>query len=93
MRFDSVTSLDVVRAAKNWVARYMGISGLGTNPTNPWCQHPGRPPLQDEPASPARRWNRELGLGPHCFICGLPVTHHDREDPQPDLTTTAVGRN
>ncbi len=22
----------------------VGISGLGTNPTNPWCQRPRRPP-------------------------------------------------
>jgi hypothetical protein len=34
------------RAAKTWVAHYVGISGLGTNPTNPWCQRPCRPPLQ-----------------------------------------------
>jgi hypothetical protein len=38
--------LSEFRAAKTWGARYVGISGLGTNPTNPWCQRPCRPPLQ-----------------------------------------------
>ena len=74
--------MDSIRAAKNWVARYMGTSGLGINPTNPWYQHPGRSPLQHEPSPPASTWNRELGVGPHCFICGLPVAHGDGEDPQ-----------
>ena len=75
-------------AAKTWVARYVGISGLGTNPTNPWCQHPGRPPLhsETEPSS-ARSDGNELRTGPEtnteesgiavwqrCFICGLAMT-------------------
>lgn len=90
MPLGSASFLDLVRAAQNWVARYMGISGLGTNPTNPWRQHPGRPPLHFEPAPPASIWNRELGVGPHCFICGLPVTHGNREDNSHDPTTTAV---
>jgi hypothetical protein len=38
--------LSEFRAAKTWSARHVGISGLGTNPTNPWCQRPCRPPLQ-----------------------------------------------
>jgi hypothetical protein len=38
--------LSEFRAAKTWGARDVGISGLGTNPTNPWCQRPRRPPLQ-----------------------------------------------
>jgi len=92
MRLNSAPSLDLFRAAKNWLARYVGISGLGTNPTNPWCQHPGRPPLQCEAAPPASRWNRELGVGPHCFICGRPVTHDD-QDAQSDLRTTTAGMN
>src|SRR5437588_10042755 len=37
---------ELVLAAETGVARYVGISGLGTNPTNPWCQRPCRPPLQ-----------------------------------------------
>jgi hypothetical protein len=74
--------MNSVRAAQNRVARYMGISGWGTNPTNPWCQHPGRPPLHYEPAPPASTWNRELGMGPYCFICGLPVTQDHREEQQ-----------
>ena len=35
---------DVFELLRTWAARNMGISGLGTNPTNPWCQHPRRPP-------------------------------------------------
>jgi len=38
--------LSEFRAAKTWGARDVGISGLGTNPTNPWCQRPCRSPLQ-----------------------------------------------
>ena len=38
--------LSEFRAAKTWGARDVGISGLGSNPTNPWCQRPRRPPLQ-----------------------------------------------
>jgi len=38
--------LSEFRAAKTWGARNVGISGLGTNPTNPWCQRPCRSPLQ-----------------------------------------------
>jgi hypothetical protein len=38
--------LSEFRAAKTWDARDVGISGLGTNPTNPWCQRPCRSPLQ-----------------------------------------------
>jgi hypothetical protein len=34
------------RAAKPELPVNVGISGLGTNPTNPWCQRPRRPPLQ-----------------------------------------------
>ena len=50
------------RAAKNWVARHVRISGLGTNPTNPWCQHPRRPPLQyTTAATPRRTTNLSLG--------------------------------
>jgi len=66
---------DFVRAARTWVARYVGISGLGTNPTNPWCQHPSRPPLHYEPEAKTITANGEMRAGPHCFICGLPVTH------------------
>jgi hypothetical protein len=66
---------DFVRAARTWVARYVGISGLGTNPTNPWCQHPSRPPLHHEPKSKTIAAHSEVWAGPHCFICGLPVTH------------------
>ena len=38
MGFDAASFFDFVRAARTRVARYVGISGLGTNPTNPWCQ-------------------------------------------------------
>jgi hypothetical protein len=38
--------LSEFRAAKNWDARHVGISGLGSNPTNPWCHRPRRSPLQ-----------------------------------------------
>src|SRR6266404_5600662 len=54
--------LSEFRAAKTWGARDVGISGLGTNPTNPWCQHPRRPPLQyTTAASPRRTTNLSLG--------------------------------
>ena len=75
MGFDAGSFFDFVRAARTWVARYVGISGLGTNPTNPWCQHPSRPPLPYEPGSKTITANNEVWTGPHCFICGLPVTH------------------
>jgi hypothetical protein len=75
MDFDAASFFDFVRAARTWVARYVGISGWGTNPTNPWCQHPGRPPLHYEPGSKTITPNSEVRTGPHCFICGLPVTH------------------
>jgi len=32
--------------SQNLGARDVGICGLGTNPTNPWCQRPRRSPLQ-----------------------------------------------
>ena len=60
MRLNSAPSLDLFRAAKNWLARYVGISGLGTNPTNPWCQHPRRPPLHCKTASAMQR-SRDSG--------------------------------
>jgi hypothetical protein len=92
MGLGTVRLLDLVRAARSRLARYVGISGLGTNPTNPWCQHPGRPPLDCEPAPPASTWNREPGVGPHCFVCGLPVTHGNvEEDSSHDSATTAMG--
>jgi hypothetical protein len=75
MGLDAASFFDFVRAARIRVARYVGISGLGTNPTNPWCQHPGRPPLHYEPWSKTISANSAVPTGPHCFICGLPVTH------------------
>ena len=38
--------LSEFRAARTSGARHVGISGLGTNPTNTWCQRPRRHPLQ-----------------------------------------------
>jgi len=32
---------------RTWVPLCVGISGSGQNPTNPWCQHPGRPPSEE----------------------------------------------
>ena len=75
MGFEAASLFDFVRAARTRVARYVGISGLGTNPTNPWCQRPGRPPLHCEVESKMIAANSEMKAGPHCFICGLPVTH------------------
>src|ERR1700688_4063602 len=46
------SKLSEFRAAKTWGARDVGISGLGTNPTNPWCQRPRRPPLQYKTTAP-----------------------------------------
>jgi hypothetical protein len=34
----------IFRGARTWAARDVGISGLGSNPTNPWCQRPRRSP-------------------------------------------------
>jgi len=51
--------LSEFRAAKTWGARDVGISGLGSNPTNPWCQRPRRSPLQS--------WVCKL-------VCGLGTT-------------------
>ena len=53
---------------KPWGARDVGISGLGSNPTNPWCQRPRRPPLQI--------WICELlcGLSMTSNFCARPVT-------------------
>ena len=75
MGFGAASFFDFVRATRTWVARHVGISGWGTNPTNPWCQHPSRPPLHYEPQSKTIAGNSEMRVGPHCFICGLPVTH------------------
>jgi len=86
--FDAASFFDSIRAAKTWVARYVGISGLGTNPTNPWCQHPSRPPLpcETEPSSARSNGielttgsettteNSEIAVWQCCFICGLAVT-------------------
>jgi hypothetical protein len=75
MGFEAASFFDFIRAARTRVARYVGISGWGTNPTNPWCQHPSRPPLQSEVEAKMIAANSEMRAGPHCFICGLPVTH------------------
>jgi hypothetical protein len=78
MAIDGARFLDLLRAAKIRAARYVGIGGLGTNPTNPWCQHPGRPPLQKtEKAEPATK-NTAVELVHHCFVCGLDLTHEIR---------------
>jgi hypothetical protein len=86
MAFDAASFLDSIRAAKTWVARYVGISGLGTNPTNPWCQHPSRSPLhcESELAPPdgnglttrpeTTTANSEIAVWQRCFICGLALT-------------------
>ena len=80
MGFEAASFFDFVRAARTRVARYVGISGLGTNPTNPWCQHPSRPPLHYEPGSETIAANRDVWAGPHCFICGLPVAQQIGEE-------------
>ena len=75
MGSDAASIFDFVRAARTWVARHVGISGLGTNPTTPWCQHPSRSPLPYVAEAGTGTWNSQIGPGPHCFICGLPVIH------------------
>jgi hypothetical protein len=47
------STISEFRAAKTWVARSVGTGGLGTNPTNPWCQRPRRPPLHYKNADTA----------------------------------------
>lgn len=75
MGIDTAPFVDLFRAAKTWVARYVGIGGLGINPTNPWCQHPGRPPLQKtEKGEPATK-NTAVDRVHHCFVCGLELSH------------------
>ena len=75
MGIDAARFLDLLRAAKTWAAGYVGISGLGTNPTNPWCQHPGRPPLQKEEKEKPATKNTAVELVHQCFVCGLELTH------------------
>jgi hypothetical protein len=72
MGFGAAKRSDFLRAVRTWAARHVGISGLGTNPTNPWCQHPGRPPLQyATAASPSD--SVSLGAERCCIVCGLEV--------------------
>jgi len=61
---------------------------LGRNPTNPWCQHPSRPPLHCKTEPPTARLdgnevrtapattteNVEVAVWQRCFICGLALT-------------------
>lgn len=75
MGMDAARFLDLLRAAKTWAARYVGIGGLGKNPNNPWCQHPGRPPLQKTPKGEPATKNTAVDLVHHCFVCGLELTH------------------
>jgi hypothetical protein len=75
MGIDTARILDSLRAAKTWAARYVGIGGLGINPTNPWCQHPGRPPLQKTEKSERPTKNTAVDRVHHCFVCGLELTH------------------
>jgi hypothetical protein len=75
MGIDTARFLDSLRAAKTWVARHVGIGGLGTNPTNPWCQHPGRPPLQKTHEAEPPTKNTAVDRVHHCFVCGLELSH------------------
>jgi hypothetical protein len=75
MGIDAARFLDLLRAAKTRAARYVGIGGLGTNPINPWCQHPGRPPLQNTEKAESATKNTAVELVHHCFVCGLELTH------------------
>jgi len=75
MGFDAASVFDFFRVARIQVARYVGISGWGTNPTNPWRQHPSRPPLHCELEPKTNTANSEVSARPYCFVCGLPVTH------------------
>jgi hypothetical protein len=75
MGIDTARILDSLRAAKTWAARYVGIGGLGINPTNPWCQHPGRPPLQKTEKSERPTKYTAVDRVHHCFVCGLELTH------------------
>ena len=75
MGIDTARVLDLLRAAKTWAARYVGISGLGINPTKPWCQHPRRPPLQKRGKGGPAMKNTAVDLVHHCFVCGLELTH------------------
>jgi hypothetical protein len=75
MAIDAANFLDLLRAAKTWAARCVGIGGLGTNPTNPWCQHPGRPPLQRRDKAEPATISTAVERVHHCFVCGLELTH------------------
>jgi hypothetical protein len=75
MVIDVARFLDLLRAAKIWAARCVGIGGWGTNPTKPWCQHPGRPPLQKKEETEPATKSTAVDLVHHCFLCGLELTH------------------
>jgi len=75
MGTETARFFDLLRAVRNWVAQNVGISGLGTNPTNLWCQHPGRPPLQEGIKAPPATTNPAVDLVHHCFVCGLELSH------------------
>lgn len=71
MGIDARGLFSFLRVARTWAARNVGISGLGPNPTNPWCQHPSRSPLQKKAEEqPARKYSA-VELVHHCFVCGL----------------------
>jgi hypothetical protein len=55
---------------RTWVSRYVGDSGLGTNPTNPWCQHPRRPPSRSLSVAQV---NARMKMGRPAQILGVAV--------------------
>ena len=67
----------LLRVAQTRATRNMGISGLGTNPTNPWCQHPRRSPpefktepQQCGPAMPGCSMRRPKRVGEVLQLAG-----------------------
>jgi len=78
MGLDTARFFEVFRATKTWVARSVGIGGLGKIQTNPWSQHPGRPPLQSEGGAEQPAKGGVADPVHHCFVCGLAMADHAR---------------
>ena len=55
------------KGTRTWVPCNVGGSGLGTNPTNPWYQHPRRPPIRkfialSRKRPPEMTWSRSMQI-------------------------------
>jgi len=59
MELDRAKRFDF-RAARTWAACDLGIGGLGSNPTNPWCQRSCRPPPDLSARRRARRDRQQV---------------------------------